>query len=184
MSLRWTHSQTYRLTGKQTGVSRQTDPRRSQQINNPAWHLLAHKKNVYCLSSALCANAQAVTFIKQYRQTSKQRSKQEEQQACCHCYLNAIIRFCMLGEEPALTLTPANLPCKTCSMCSGHVRANLRPHKQIFCCCFKVLSSAVDAQQRIIRSHTGKEVYSKQPGMRTLQPPPHIAGSIICCQFT
>lgn len=151
----------------------------------PAWHQLARKNTLQCVSHALWANAKAVTFIKQYRQTDGQRSKQEEQQAHRHYYLNTIIRYCMLEYElSALIVTPANLACVICSMCSGHVRANLRPHKQLFCRSFKVLSSAVDAQQRIIRSHTGKDVYSKEPGMRTLQPPSHIAGPIICCQFT
>ena len=97
VSLRWTHSQTDRLTGKQTDISRQTDPKRSWQTNTPAWHQFTRNNNIHCVSNALCVNAQAVTFMKRYTQTSKQRSKQEEQQACCQCYLNDMMRCCMLG---------------------------------------------------------------------------------------
>ena len=80
--------------------SKQTDRPHS---HTPAWHQLAGKTIINCVSNTLCANAQAVKFTKRYRQTNKQQSKQKKQQACCQCYLNATMRCCILGVRRACT---------------------------------------------------------------------------------
>ncbi len=172
---------------KQTDAGKQIVPRCSRQNQHASMASACQERHCpLCLKYAecQCAGCNVHQAGQTDRQTDSVQNKRSNKHTVIVTWLPSSDVACWEYEVSALMVTPANLLCTTCGMCSGHVRGNLRPHKQLFCRPFKVLSSAVDAQQRVIRSHTGKDVLSKEPGMCALQAPSHIAGPIICCQFT